>query len=221
MYRKSVNLRILFLLTLFPAVGTFAQQDSVFVETQSDDHESYYNLKYESLDLFLRDETRLFKFAVSPFKPSERYNFGVILSQLAYEHKFNNAWSGVAELNQEFTLLESGNLFINSFDLGVRNYFLKAKQIRKGLSGNNCNGLYAGAKISNILVGTNFLNDGIENTYVSFEPKPELNFGIQQRISSLFYVDASAFINYNLWTEQSGLGYGIRVLIGLAINVGE
>lgn len=203
---------------LFSSV-IYAQNDSVAVENHTAGDDSYYKLKYESLDLFLRDETRLFKVAVSPFKPNEKYDFSIVLSQLAYERKFNNAWSGIAELNQEFMLLQNGNILINSFDLGVRNYFLKAKQILQGLSGNNCNGLYAGAKASGILSATHFFNDGSHDDYIGFKPAPELNIGIQQRISHLFYVDANAFVNYNLFTQEPG--YGIKILLGLTFNVGE
>ena len=206
-------------LALFFSLVVRAQEDSVVSVSQQDADESYYNLKYESLDMFLRDETRLFKIAVSPFKPNEKYDFSIVLSQLAYERKLNNAWSGVAELNQEFMILKDGIIFINSFDLGIRNYLFKAKQIRKGVSGNNCNGLYAGAKASNLLRATKLANAGTHDSYVGFKPMPELNVGIQQRISNLFYVDANAFINFNFDTNQPGLG--LKVLIGLAINAGE
>lgn len=201
------------------STGMCAQIDSVAIENQTAGNDAYYNLKYESLDLFLRDETRLFKLAVSPFKPSERYDFSIILSQLAYERKFNATWSGVAELNQEFMLLKNGNILINTFDLGIRNYFLKAKQISRGLSGNNFNGLYAGAKISKLVTASHYLNADSRDNYVGFSPTPELNIGIQQRISNLFFVDANAFVNYNFFTQTPG--YGIKILIGLAINAGE
>lgn len=210
---------IFFLSAMLFSAGMYAQSDSVTVENQMIGNDAYYNLKYESLDLFLRDETHLFKIAVSPFKPNERYDFSIILSQLSYERKFNYAWSGIAELNQEFMLLKTQNIIINSFDLGGRNYFLKAKQISRGLSGNNCNGLYAGAKISGIITANHYLNAGTQNNFVGFRPIPELNTGIQQRISNLFFVDANAFVNYNFFTQTSG--YGIKILIGLAINAGE
>jgi len=219
MYIKFYLYPVILTLTLFFSMGVLAQEDSVQVDSQKAADESYYNLKYESLDMFLRDETRLFKMAVSPFKPNEKYDFSIVLSQLAYERKLNNAWSGVAELNQEFMILKDGIIFINSFDLGIRNYLFKAKQIRKGVSGNNCNGLYAGAKASNLLSATKLANAGTHDSYVGFKPMPELNVGIQQRISNLFYVDANAFINFNFDTNKPGLG--LKVLIGLAINAGE
>ena len=219
MFQISVKFRFFLAVALFLSLGAFAQVDSITTVNQQDTDDSYYNLKYESLDMFLRDETRLFKIAVSPFKPNEKYDFSIILSQLAYERKLNNSWSGVAELNQEFMILKDGNIFINSFDLGVRNYLFKSKQIRKGLSGNNCNGLYAGAKASNLLRASKLANAGAHDSYVGFNPMPELNVGIQQRISNLFYVDANAFINYNFEANKPGLG--LKILIGLAINAGE
>jgi len=220
MYLKSVKFRTIltFALIVF-SIGVRAQEDSVVVVSQQAADETYYNLKYESLDMFLRDETRLFKIAVSPFKPNEKYDFSIILSQLAYERKLNNSWSSIAELNQEFMILKDGNIFINSFDLGVRNYLFKAKQIRKGLSGNNCNGLYAGAKASSLLQATKLATAGTHDSYVGFNPMPELNIGIQQRISNLFYVDANAFVNYNFETSEPGLG--LKILIGFTINAGE
>jgi len=220
MYLKSVKFRIILSLAFIVfAIGVRAQEDSVVVVSQEATDETYYKLKYESLDMFLRDETRLFKIAVSPFKPNEKYDFSIILSQLAYERKLNNSWSGVAELNQEFMILKDGNIFINSFDLGVRNYLFKAKQIRKGVSGNNCNGLYVGAKASSLLRATKLANAGTHDSYVGFNPMPELNVGIQQRISNLFYVDANAFVNYNFETSEPGIG--LKILIGFAINAGE
>jgi len=219
MYRKLLNIKLLLVLTLFPTLSINAQKDSVVVESQIDGNDSYYNIKYESLDLFLRDETQLFKFALSPFKPNQKYDFSIFLTQLSYERKFNNAWSGLAELNQEFMFLSNGNYFINSFDLGVRNYFLKSKQISKGLSGNNCNGMYFGAKASNLVSGTKINTTETNENFVSFNLIPELNFGIQQRISNLFYVDANAFVNYNISAYE--FGYGLKILIGLAFNVGE
>lgn len=219
MFQKFVKFKICFAVALFLSLGAFAQVDSITTVNQQDTDDSYYNLKYEYLDMFLRDETGLFKIAISPFKPNQKYDFSIILSQLAYERKLNKRWSIVTELNQEFMLMKDGNIFINSFDLGVRNYLFKAKQIRKGLSGNNCNGFYAGAKVSNLLIATKFANAGTCDNYVGFKPIPELNIGIQQRISNLFYVDANAFVNYSFKANKPGLG--LKILIGLVINAGE
>lgn len=219
MTQKFMNLKLLVLFAVFNSLNIYAQQDSVKVESQPANNDMYYNLKYESLDLFLRDETRMFKFAVSPFKPNEKYDFSIVLSQLAYERKLNNTWSGLAELNQEFMFFQNGNILINSFDIGIRNYLFKEKQLRKGLSGNNCNGIYAGLKASNILVATKLFTDDSHNNFVGFKPKPELSIGIQQRISNLFYIDANAFVNFNFETKEPG--FGLKLLIGLAINAGE
>lgn len=216
---KKLNISILFLLMM--VLGIRAQEktdvktDSVILESQQVNDENYYKLKYEMLDLFLRDETRLFKLAVSPFKPNEKYDFSIILSQLAYERKFSKTWSGVAELNQELMLLSKGTILLNNFDLGLRAYINKSKQIRQGQSGNNCNGIYFGGKASGLLRATMLFSDGSHDNFVGFNPMPELNIGIQQRISNLFYVDANAFVNYNFDLMEPGLG--IKILIGLAI----
>lgn len=210
---------VLFFILLIFTIDVYAQEDSVFVEPLSAIEDPYYKLKYESLDMFLRDETRLFKIAISPFKPNERYDFSIILTQLSYERKFGKAWSGIAELNQELMLLSSGTILINSFDLGVRYYINKSKQIQKGLSGNNCNGLYAGVKASGLARATTRFSEEMQDRYVSLIPSPELNVGIQQRISNLFYVDANAFVNYNFQYRETG--FGLKILIGLAINVND
>lgn len=219
MNRNLLLLKIAFTLLVLNNIVLHAQQDTIVVENVAADNNDYYNLKYETLDMFLRDETRLFKFAVSPFKPNERYNFSIILSQLAYERKLKKNWSSVAELNQEFMLLTDGNVFVNSFDLGIRNYFLKANQIKKGTSGNNCNGVYTGIKASNLLRATKMLTADTHDNYVGFNFIPELNMGIQQRINNLFYVDANAFVNYDFKVNEPG--FGLKVLIGFAINAGE
>lgn len=219
MNRKYFNLRIFSFFLLFISPVVQAQEDSVVVEPLSAIEDPYYKLKYESLDMFLRDETRLFKIAVSPFKPNEKYDFSIILTQLSYERKFGKAWSGIAELNQELMLLSNGTILINAFDLGVRHYINKSKQIAQGLSGNNCNGLYAGFKASGLVKGTTDFSEGMQDRYVSLIPSPELNIGIQQRISNLFYVDANAFVNYNFQLREPG--FGLKILIGLAINVND
>lgn len=219
MNKKSVKYGLISLLLYACSTIIYAQNDSISVETQQASNDAYYNLKYELLDMFLRDETRLFKIAVSPFKPNEKYDFSILLSQLAYERKFSKTWSGNAELNQEFMMLTNGNIFINSFDLGLRNYLFKAKQVQKGLSGNNCNGFYLGAKVSNLILATTVSETDGHESFVGFKPKPELNLGIQQRINNLFYVDANTFVNYNFETGKTG--FGLKILIGLAFNVGE
>lgn len=219
MKRNLLLLKITFTVLFLNNIVIHAQQDTIVVESLATDKDDYYKLKYETLDMFLRDESRLFKFAVSPFKPNEKYDFSIILSQLAYESKLAKNWSVVAEMNQEFMLLKDGVVFINSFDPGVRNYFFKTRQIEKGISGNNCNGVYAGIKASNLLRATKTIIDSSNDTYVGFYIIPELNLGIQQRISNLFYVDANAFVNYNTATNKPG--FGLKVLIGLAINAGE
>jgi len=240
MYRNIINRLMLMLVAIFSSLCVFAQNDTIRVEVlptnaiinsysiQSPDSiliesqpatDSYYNLKYEYLDMLLRDETRLFKLGISPFKPNEKYDFSILLSQLAYERKYNSTLAGIVELNQELMLLKQGSIFINSFDIGIRAYLNKKKQIRKGISGNNCNGIYAGSKLSSLLQAVTQFTDESHDTYVSFRPMPELNIGIQQRISNLFYVDATTFINYNF--ESRKPGFGIKLLIGLAVDAGE
>lgn len=219
MYSKLIIIPALCLFMLLPGQFVLAQEDSVTVETFASVDDSYYKLKYESLDLFLRDEKRLLKIAVSPFKPNEKYDFSIVLSQLSYERKLGKAWSGIAELNQELMLLKTGTVVINSFDPGFRHYINKSKKIQEGLSGNNCNGLYAGAKASGLLKSTTLYENGTHDRYISLIPVPEINVGIQQRISNLFYVDANAFVNYNFQLQKPGLG--IKVLIGLAFSAGE
>lgn len=238
MYRNLINKLLTTLVVLISSISIVAQNDtivveilptqgltelhhrpdSIFIESQTAT-DSYYKLKYEYLDMLLRDETRLFKLAISPFKPNEKYDFSIILSQLGYERKINATFSGIAELNQELMLLNQGNIFINSFDVGFRAYISKEKQIDRGVSGDNCNGIYIGAKASGIIQGiTQFSKTG-NDRYVSFNPMPELNIGIQQRISNLFYVDATTFVNYNFSSSEAG--FGIKLLIGLAIDTGE
>lgn len=219
--KLNVSYSCLLMLFLFFQTNAQAQveKDSVTIESQLINSDTYYNLKYEALDIFLRDEIRLFKVSVSPFKPNEKYDFSILLSQLAYERKFHKSWSFIAELNQELMLLSTSTVFVNSLDLGVRNYFNKAKQIRLGLSGNNCNGFYFGAKASGLLRATTLFSEGNHQNFVSLIPMPEMNIGIQQRISNLFYVDANAFVNYNF--TLSNPGFGIKVLIGLAISADE
>lgn len=234
MYRNLINKLLTTLVVLISSISTVAQNDTIVVEilpTKAEHRkdsilidsqtttDSYYKLKYEYLDLLLRDETRLFKLAISPFKPNEKYDFSIILSQLGYERKINATFSGIAELNQELMLLNQGNIFINSFDIGIRAYLNKAKQIRNGISGNNCNGIYIGAKASGIIQGVTQFSKTGNDRYVSFNPMPELNVGIQQRISNLFYVDATTFVNYNFSSSEPG--FGIKLLIGLAIDAGE
>ncbi len=185
MHKNQFKRKAIFILMLLSKIVTQAQNDSISIVSQQFDNDNYYNLKYESLDMFLRDETRIFKISVSPFKPNEKYDFSIFLSQLAYERKLNKTWSAIAELNQEFMFLKDGNFFINTFDLGIRNYFLKSKQIQNRVSGDNCNGPYIGAKLSKIIDASILSTNATNDRYVGFNPTPEVNIGITAHQQSI------------------------------------
>lgn len=220
MNTKIILLTAFICLFSINTINSQTQEVNSVVEIQQDSNDAYYNLKYEHLDVLLRDETRLFKISVSPFKPSEKYDFSIWVLQLAYEKKMNEMWSGVAEINQNFIFGSNGTSLFTSLDFGMRRYLNKSMQIRRGTSGNNCNGLYAGGKISGIVEALSTVSAGYQNRSLQFAPKPELNIGIQHRINNTFYVDANAFMNHDLiYTNKTG--FGINVLIGLAINADE
>lgn len=224
--KKMINFKTymvaVFIVFLFHGINTAAQNDTIVVESEIiDNHDIYYKHKYQYLDVSLSDETRLFKFALQPFKPSENYNFGVLSLQLAYEKKLTPSISLTNEINANMMWTESGNVRSTGFAIGTRWYPGKNSRIDQGLSGNNCNGYYLGLKANNLLKSTAFRDSATNIQFLrgmSFRPIPEVSIGFQQRLTKLFYVDASTFVNYNFY-DEGGFGFGLLVLLGISLNV--
>ncbi|MBN1925698.1 MAG: hypothetical protein JW798_07680 [Prolixibacteraceae bacterium] len=188
------------------------------IETGNDE---YYNLKYDYLEIMLSDETKLLKFALQPFKPSEDYTFLSLTMQAAYEKKINSSFSIVNEINSNFLIDKETSLHITHYSLGTRWYPGKKKSIETGISGNNCNGYYIGLKASHIF-DIAYIREDEKNDlfhFFSFKPTPEISLGIQQRLKKRFYIDVNAFFNYSFFDRE--FGYGIVGLFGISFNVDD
>lgn len=218
---SKISMIAIFLIAFFSGFIAFAQSDSIVVQSEIlSGQDTYYKHKYQYLDVNLSDETKLFKFSLQPFKPSESYSFGVLSLQLAYESKISKSISLTSEINANMMWTAESDFKSTCFAIGSRWYAGKNKRIKQGISGNNCNGYYLGLKANNILRSI-VLHDNTQNLpysrYISFDPTPEISLGLQQRIANLIYVDASTFINYSF--QKGELGFGLLVLLGISLNV--
>jgi hypothetical protein len=218
--KSTITVLIIFLILVSMGIIANAQSDSIMVESEiSTERNDYYTHKYQYLEVSLSDQSRLFKFALQPFKPSGNYDFGVVTLQLAYERKINKSFSVVHEINSNLNWLDSAKLYNTNFAIGSRFYPGLKQRIENGKSGINCNGYYIGIK-ANVLKSIAFQNEkqgySYDRSIILYDPTPEFSVGLQQRISSLFYIDANAFVNYSF---LDGPGYGIVVLLGISLNV--
>lgn len=218
---QKMKTYILLIVLIMSVKFSFGQADSIQVETEIvDSHGVYYEHKYRYLDVMLSDETKLFKFALQPFKPNENFNFGVLSLQLAYENKLSYSISITSEIYSNLVWTEESNLYSTGLAVGMRWYPTKNAQIRKGLSGDNCNGYYLGLKASNLLRSQALKRKTPVPTYdrhVNFLLMPEASLGLQQRITNRFYVDAYTFVNYDVIDKS--VGFGLQVLLGISLNV--
>lgn len=193
-----------------------AQSDSVKTETVfQQDNQYYYQNKYRYLDVRLSDEDHLLKIGIQPFKPSESFSFLVFTLHGGYEQKLNRSLTVISEINSVMTWSAQGAFHQQGISLGGRYYFLKARDIELGKSGNNCQGVYGLAKMSDLLYlltvrsaetgSTNFSDDSKLYRGLSASLKPEIGIGIQQRLDYHLYFDASLSCNYDILNAAPGV----------------
>jgi hypothetical protein len=121
--------------------------------------------------------------------------------------------------------------FSSDLDYGIRYYFFIQRKIKEGISGNNCNGAYAGFFLMNLnqfeyqqinLSYGNFYNINVNyyNFYhlINKSPTFNLNLGVQKRLNNFSFIDANIFVQYTPkgTVEQEGVieytGYNFKVV---------
>ncbi len=219
--KKSLLILNIFLATL-GGMSVFSQDDSLHIETEyPGEDERYYQQKYMYLDVNLSDDHKLLKLGIQPFKPNENYEMTVFMIHGGFEQKLGSSFSLVNELNA-IMLWSGGEVFHQlGYSFGGRYYFKKKREMARGRSGDNCNGLYFHLKMSDLLgfytlkgVDVSEPGDPSRELYRSLDYafKPELGFGIQQKIRQHLYFDANVYFNLDLIEQKPG--FGITFLFG-------
>jgi len=192
-----------------------AQEDSVFVENEwQQDDSYYYQNKYKYLDIRLSDEDKLLKIGVQPFKPSETFSFLVFTIHGGFEQKLGTSFSMISEINTVMTWTDEQAFHQVGYSPGIRYYFLKKQEIAHGKSGNNCQGFYGLLRSNNLLGMISFRGEGINTEssrssqlerYITTSLTPEIGLGFQQRLDYHLYFDASISCSYDILEKDWGL----------------
>ncbi len=227
--RKAIF--IVFQLILFsPFNQIFSQTDSLktFYRQESADSSDYnYHRKYQYLDINLKDETNMFKISVPAFILSHSVvnqigiNSQYLNLYFTFEKKINPAWSLLIDESNTDYLANSNIQFNSQFDIGIRYYFLMKERIKKGISGNNCNGIYTDFFISDIL-NFNYVDNGwsssniINNQLLGHTSPPvALSFGLQKRLNNFSFIDTRMYIEYQPVFQSNGVfTFGLDFKIG-------
>jgi len=197
----------------------YAQNDSLKIETEiTKGDEQYYKNKYMYLDINLSDDHKLLKLGIQPFKPNDNYNFAVFTIHCGYEQKLNTSFSLISEVNTSIISTEEEALLQFGYSFGGRYYPFKKQQLTKERSGDNCNGSYLHFRMSDLLsLNTLRSNSTVGNRnellrVFDYALKPELGFGIQQKIKRNIYFDANFSTNYDIINKE--FGFRITFLFG-------
>jgi len=220
---KKTILLLLFILPGLIGTKSYAQSDTVMLETElAGDQDFYYRNKYRYLDVRLSDEDRLLKIGIQPFKPKDNFNFMVFTIHGGFEQKLNTSLSSITEINSVMIWSGSEAFHEQAISMGGRYYFTKKKDIALGRSGNNCQGLYSLFKMSDFvsfstmrLNGNNAdptSNESLFSRNLNFALAPEIGIGFQQRLDYHLYFDAGIAVNYNIIENETSLQ--IRFLFG-------
>jgi hypothetical protein len=224
---KKAAFAILVCMFTLAGTGSFAQGDTVLVETESQqDQDFYYRNKYRYLDVRLGDEDRLLKIGIQPFKPGNSFNFLVFTIHGGFEQKINTSLTAVTELNAVMTWSEDDVFHQQGLSLGGRYYFLKKMDIEKGRSGNNCQGVYTLAKMSNLLSLVTVRTDDpfadpLDHQAALYRVfrgslTPEIGIGFQQRLDYHLYFDSAVSCNYDIL--HNDFGFQISFLFGVLFS---
>ncbi len=210
----------------------FSQTDSIktiYRQESADSSDYYYHRKYQYLDINLKDETNMFKLSVPAFYLSHTVqgqtgiNTQYLTLFITYEKKINPSWSVLIDESNTDYLGNSTLQFNSQCNLGIRYYVLLKDHIKKGISGNNCNGLYTDFFILNITdynyLGNSWSGTNIFNYGQKFHTSPpvELNFGLQKRLNNFSFIDTRMYFEYQPVYQSSGIfTFGLAFRLGLA-----
>jgi hypothetical protein len=196
----------------------FSQSDSSqinYSQESADSSDYNYHRKYQYLDINLKEETKMFKIAVPTF--SIRHTKDPRVSSInsedfslyfTFEKKINPSWSFLIE-DVNGGSIAATTSFWSNLDWGIRYYFLMKNRIKKGISGNNCNGVYADFFLLNlncfqftheIFSNGNYFN--ITSNFYDFHelfntsPTLNLNLGLQKRLNNFSFIDAKIYFEF-------------------------
>ena len=226
--RKAIIIGIqLILISSFNQM--YSQTDSIktsYRQESADSSDYYYHRKYQYLDINLKDETNMFKLSVPTFNLTHTVqgqtgiNTEYLTLYITYEKKINPLWSVLIDESNTDFLANSAVQFNSQFNIGVRYYYLLKDRIKKGTSGNNCNGLYTDFFILNIMNynynnnwnGSNIINNAIK---YQLSPPVELNIGLQKRLNNFSFIDTKMYFEYQPVYQSNGI-----FIFGLAFRIG-
>ena len=215
----------------------FSQTDSIktsYRQESADSSDYNYHRKYQYLDINLKDETNMFKLSIPTFTLSHTVqgqtgiNSELLTLYITYEKKINPLWSVLLDESNTDELANSTNNFNSQFqfhsqlDIGIRYYYLLKDRIKKGTSGNNCNGLYTDFYVLNIWYynyNYNELNgfNNIINNQLNYNLSPpvKLGFGLQKRLNNFSFFDTKMYIEYQPNSNKPGIfTFGLDFRIG-------
>lgn len=215
-------MKIHFIILLFVFVfclNSHGQTDSIKIETEviEFNEEAYFKHKYNYLDIALKDENKLIKLGIQPFKPNDKFDFSVLIVHTSYESKLSKSMSFINEVNSTMTWSKGKSNHLTGYSLGFRHYYLKRSQIKEKTSGNNCNGPYVHIMTRDIvwLATQRIKSSKNKELYKTTDSsiKMELGLGIQQRLSRRLYFDGNVWANYDLMNGDK-LNFGMTFLFG-------
>jgi hypothetical protein len=168
----------------------------------------------------------MFKIAVPAFNLShtndqiQSYTSEQLSLYFTYEKKITPSWAflidNVNNGGNTFVAQINSNDFVytNSLNWGIRYYFLMKDRIKKGINGNNCNGVYTDFFLVSLNKfqfthqvwgyedGVNFNVHKLVSNFYDFSalfnsaPTFDLNIGLQKRLNNFSFIDAKFYFEY-------------------------
>jgi hypothetical protein len=198
----------------------FSQGDSTTICYSQETADSSFDLskrlrdRYLNINQNLKDESWLLKFGISPFAITlidtvGKYDLQNVNFSFSFEKKLSTPLSFIIQNSNTFNKSGDSVFFNWGLDYGIRYYFLMKNRISKGISGDNCNGVYIDFFIINLnkyeyhyynLSYGDFVNADIRYHNYSYlfntSPGLSLSVGVQKRLNDYSYIDVRFFAQY-------------------------
>ena len=201
----------------------FSQTDSVktiYRQELADSSDYNYHRKYQYLDINLKDETSIFKIAIPTFSlahnndplastpTSENFNF-----YFEFEQKINPSLSLIIR-NANILDLSATTSVNTSLNFGIRYYVNMADQIKQGVKGNNCNGIYIDfflLSLNQFQYTQNYVKENAVtyNFYPLYDysklleaPTMDLNLGFQKRLNNFSFINTMLYMEFTPQRSQ-------------------
>jgi len=127
-----------------------------------------------------------------------------ISTEFGIEQKLNPSFSFLLMNQLSYSYDPSSSLIHYSPYVGLRFYHLMAKNVKRGLSGNNMSSNYFSINYRDFLLGLHFFHNSIpgfeRNIRRQTLPKIEFLYGVQKKIKKLGYFD----VNAGLYVDTRG-----------------